>query len=316
MKNPKKNCPYCQSEKVAPIPQKTIARIFGHVVPRKPYLCLDCRKRFGRFENPLQTLSAKIMAGAAVVVVLLFVAAVLLPKAPQPTIGDTAAPMRIPPAMQPESKTLQIPKMTSAETPELSTNEGMEGNSPERMPDQEPPAPTDQPAPAAELPEAKAVTEIMTAAPPMVTMADQAPPQQPIPLQTEEPPQQPPPGANRAETAATGNMALQARKLKFVNVRNSEETSTIHIVADGPIDAYHSFILTNPPRLVVDLAGKWEKPKFYGMKVENDLIKMVRLWKYEKKLRVVSDLKSDRKLEPAFETASDGLVVKLGRTAP
>ncbi|MFZ5568960.1 MAG: AMIN domain-containing protein [Thermodesulfobacteriota bacterium] len=317
MKTLKRNCPHCQSEKTAPIPQTSVARLIGYLVPRRPYLCLDCRKRFNQYENPLKTVSAKIMAGAAAVLLLLILFLVMRPQTPQPQPEEQAPSMRIP-AKQAEPEAMQIPKMPleekGAPLPSGETAEALPNpNQPEAVP-----VPTaDQPLPAETAPPAKApaLEQQQPVAPTAETPVKQLPEgPRPIPAAV-TPGTESTPGDRRERVTASPH-ANQPRTLKRISVQNTDNGPTIHIQADGPIDAHQSFLLPDPHRLVIDLAGKWEKPGFYAMAVEHDLIRSVRVWKHDKKLRIVCDLQSGLGREPVFKTASDGLVAELGATPP
>lgn len=99
----------------------------------------------------------------------------------------------------------------------------------------------------------------------------------------------------------------------FAGVSFSKDGGGIRMIvrSKDSIQAYHYFILSGPPRLVVDLEGRWAKPDAWNQPVDNEMVKSVRLWKYEDKLRLVCDLRSDRKLIPDVQPAPEGLVVRM-----
>ena len=80
---------------------------------------------------------------------------------------------------------------------------------------------------------------------------------------------------------------------------------------DSPVIKYKYFILSNPPRLVVDLPGVWKDPDFSEKKVDSSLVSRIRIWNHGDKLRIVNDLKSDKTLFPVFTKSSDGVEVVL-----
>lgn len=77
----------------------------------------------------------------------------------------------------------------------------------------------------------------------------------------------------------------------------------------GPVE-YSSFSLGSPPRVVVDLLGKWNYSGPLNMEVKNRLIHRVRLGRYENKLRVVMDLKRPR-VSRAISKTDVGIAVVL-----
>lgn len=273
MNTKKMNCPKCQSEKIAPIPLKTIRRIVGYVYPRNPYLCLECRAHFGRFETPFKSRFSKIIAGLVAVAVSFIIVFLVLPKEQRPSAPEPSPTMKIP-APQAEPSRMSIPKMPAAEE--------------------------QQPIAGMEQTETKSPGDDKTD--PGITAQTVQPP--PI----KEPPVEPP---------ASSKHEKELRRLTNITIKPSEGVASMHIQADSPIHKeYQHFILTNPHRLVIDLFGRWEKPRYYSMEVDNEVVKTIRVWKYEKKLRIVGDLHSDQKLTPVFQTTSDGLMVKLEQAAP
>ncbi len=105
------------------------------------------------------------------------------------------------------------------------------------------------------------------------------------------------------------------RKLQGINQNVSGKDFSMAILADGPINKYRYFFLYSPPRLVIDLPGKWEKPKRLEIDIKSDTVKKVRIWKYSDKLRLVNDLHHKELLTPVFEKSSKGLLITLKKDA-
>ncbi len=279
MNTQKINCPKCRSEKTAPIPMNALRRITGYVYPRKSYLCLDCRAHFSRFANPFQSRFSKFGAGAVVATVLLCLALLILWKGRHGSVQDNAPAMKIS-EPQAGSPRMSIPKMPPPETQDTAAASRSE---------------TDTSSAAAAA----------TAAPP----PEQAPPEQAKTAKDEKVQ-----GASTSPAPAaslTPMSANQLRKLFDVTINPANGLAGIQIQADGPIQDYRSFMLTDPHRLVIDLAGRWEKPRAYSIETGNQVVTKIRLWKYDNKLRIVGDLQADQKITAVFQTTADGLVARL-----
>jgi hypothetical protein len=105
------------------------------------------------------------------------------------------------------------------------------------------------------------------------------------------------------------------RKLQGIKQNVFGKDFSMAILADGPINKYRYFFLYSPPRFVVDLLGKWEKPKRFEIDIESDTVKKVRIWKYSDKLRLVNDLHHAERLIPIFKKSSKGLLITLKKDA-
>jgi hypothetical protein len=105
------------------------------------------------------------------------------------------------------------------------------------------------------------------------------------------------------------------RKLQGIKQNVFGKDFSMAIMADGPINKYRYFFLYSPPRLVIDLLGKWEKPKRFEIDIESDTVKKVRIWKYSDKLRLVNDLHREELLTPVFKKSSKGLLITLKKGA-
>jgi len=101
------------------------------------------------------------------------------------------------------------------------------------------------------------------------------------------------------------------RIIRDIVLSESGSEQKLVFQADSPIRKYKYFILSNPPRLVVDLPGVWKDPDFLEKIVDSKLISRIRLWNHGDKLRIVNDLKSDKALFPVFTKSSDGVEVVL-----
>ncbi|MBW1897433.1 MAG: AMIN domain-containing protein [Deltaproteobacteria bacterium] len=103
----------------------------------------------------------------------------------------------------------------------------------------------------------------------------------------------------------------EKRIMRNIVLSQSGSEQKLIFQCDSPIINYKYFILSNPPRLVVDLQGNWKDPDFLEKKVDSSLVSRIRLWNHGDKLRIVNDLKSDKTIFPVFTKSSEGVEVVL-----
>ncbi len=99
--------------------------------------------------------------------------------------------------------------------------------------------------------------------------------------------------------------------LRDIVLSESGSEQKLVFQTDSPVRTYKYFILSNPPRLVVDFPGVWQQPDFFEKTTDSTLVSRIRLWNHGDKLRIVTDLKSDKTLFPVFTKSSDGVEVVL-----
>ncbi|MFW5854577.1 MAG: AMIN domain-containing protein, partial [Thermodesulfobacteriota bacterium] len=85
------------------------------------------------------------------------------------------------------------------------------------------------------------------------------------------------------------------------------------IKADGGITDYRSFFLKSPPKLVIDIPGKWEQKTRSVIEMDHDLVKRVRVGEHPEFIRVVLDLEKEKVSKPDFTETAEGLRVSLTR---
>ncbi|MFO7559772.1 MAG: AMIN domain-containing protein [Desulfobacterales bacterium] len=118
------------------------------------------------------------------------------------------------------------------------------------------------------------------------------------------------------ETVVTENklsFSEQQKDQLLLDIVLSESGSEQKLIfqTDSPVRTYKYFILSNPPRFVVDFPGVWQQPDFFEKTADSSLVSRIRLWNHGDKLRIVTDLKSDKTLFPVFTKSSDGVEVVL-----
>jgi len=118
-------------------------------------------------------------------------------------------------------------------------------------------------------------------------------------------------------SAMSGPAPRPASTLERVEAAKAGDGVVIHLVADGSVDNAASFTLSDPPRLVIDLAGVKSVVKKKEVAVGGGLVQRVRIGAHEDKVRVVVDGagKGDpfdgRRVMPV----PSGLVIALGEGA-
>lgn len=117
----------------------------------------------------------------------------------------------------------------------------------------------------------------------------------------------------KADEKVLATPSGSVRSLKNITAKASDKTVEIVISADGPIRDYKKFFLLkeNPPKLVVDINGKWRYGGKYTMDVKSELISKIRVAEHNEKgfFRVVMDLKAKEGMTPVFNEDAKGLVI-------
>jgi len=114
-----------------------------------------------------------------------------------------------------------------------------------------------------------------------------------------------------SEEKPAGNVSLAKEKGYRTLIGFESQTSKgefrMVILADRPIKKYESFFLASPPRIVIDLAGKWKNLGYSELTLNGDKVKGIRVGKHFDRLRVVMDLKNRGRIYPDIKQSSRGL---------
>ena len=80
------------------------------------------------------------------------------------------------------------------------------------------------------------------------------------------------------------------------------------IIETNESDAdYNSFLLPDPPRIVIDLSGSWNNEAKQVYNIDTDKVKKIRTWIHADKLRIVIDLTDTEPLSHVLEKSTRGL---------
>jgi AMIN domain len=120
--------------------------------------------------------------------------------------------------------------------------------------------------------------------------------------------------AAREEQAATQERRAVRRTAYVLNGVEPEQrgdTFTLKVRSNGPVTAYKSFSMSDPPRLVIDLDGQWRGVRSSTIAVDGDVVTGVRVGPHPDKLRIVLDLGASSNPRPTFLETDEGLTVSL-----
>lgn len=117
----------------------------------------------------------------------------------------------------------------------------------------------------------------------------------------------------QAAKAAAASPETQPHTLGSVETLRENGEVMVSLLVDGPIKHFSKFPLQSPPRLVVDLPGRWTYAGAGTFAINAGGVQILRLGLHEDKLRLVFDLDADAKkpVEPAILTVPHGLLITL-----
>lgn len=190
-------------------------------------------------------------------------------------------------------------------------------------PASEPPpeaAPSSEEKPAVAEEEPETTTGLTTEAPTTKATVEEEMPATPESRTAETPEKE-----TSAETPENGQPAVKIAKapakkdckaLEAINYAKTEEGFQADLLSGCPIGNYKHFFIAEPPKLVVDLNGKWTRRMKQLIPVEkSDIVKQIRLGDHPDYLRIVFDFKTGEPLAPTFTETPEGMRVTLRKKA-
>jgi len=360
-------CPKCNSENVAAIPIKGMKKLVVIFIPRIPYLCLDCKRHFGCFANPLKNTTFLIVLG---IIIIASISSLILQQAgktstrtvvsvnksmpmPMPKADDSKI-FKIKPLDKKIDKKLQdstelTDRVDMAEEGKASQTDSFAGSAIIVQSETTPNVKKElikedkdsewEIADSGEKDQLKKVLsdEIKQESEDKTKVIFSEQKEASILEKKDEPDEKEEKSIKESNLAAAETSVVEAfepqkkketlpdknkinivekaeaetivHKLYGVELNFSEGELQMKINADSPIKDYKYFILTKPARLVIDLIGNWEKPRFFAKETVNSQISRIRLWRHSDKLRIVCDLKKNDTISPIFEESSNGLII-------
>jgi hypothetical protein len=108
--------------------------------------------------------------------------------------------------------------------------------------------------------------------------------------------------------------AVRPANLALLGVRPNilPDGLKVLIDTDPPVTEYHSFAILDPPRLVIDIKGKWKRPDRHVYRPESPLVKEIRVGRHPDYLRIVVEFSGRKPLPAQVEVGKGGFEVIVG----
>lgn len=119
------------------------------------------------------------------------------------------------------------------------------------------------------------------------------------------------PGQQAASVAS--DPGSPASRIDRIEVRDTDETVSVEVAADGWIENFKTFTINTPPRIVVDIfeiTGKHQKEQ--RIPVNRKGVKQVRYYSYPDRLRLVVDTEAQYLSKFVTQPVENGLRVHVG----
>ena len=279
-------CPKCKSINVQNSRRHAIEIVLQYAFSFVPFRCTDCWCRFYAFINPLRTSFFKIIS-ACVILFLLFLS---LPYIFKTVIKDKATTVG-------KSSTTPIPvkkQLVKSEEPGSTEMKGVSAVAEkEKLPVETAPVKTEERRDA------------------QVKKANVQKSSQKAIQETASRPEPSEAGDKHDQDSSSGAVMSAVRSIVDVDIQFWESGIKVFLVADRPVTDYKYRFITSPPRLMIDLPGKWKKPTKPLVNTSNEKFKAIRFGLHAEKLRVVFDLKSERPVSPDVSGFPRGLLITL-----
>jgi len=104
--------------------------------------------------------------------------------------------------------------------------------------------------------------------------------------------------------------AKQSSRIR-ISPKISKGMFVLYIKTGKPVWEYTHFEMNPPPKVVIDITGKWNYPGAPTLNVRSDMVRRVRIGEHADKLRLVLDLKGKKTIIPIIEATSGGLAITI-----
>lgn len=102
------------------------------------------------------------------------------------------------------------------------------------------------------------------------------------------------------------------RPLASVKASDGPDGLRVEVLSNGPIQRHRTFYMEAPPRLVIDLPGRWVRPGFHARRLDSPVAERIRVGHHPDKLRLVLDLQpGGPPPEAVIQETPKGLVVEI-----
>jgi hypothetical protein len=307
-------CPKCGSDKVTHSHRRGIEKVLRYFWPRVPYRCKECWTRFWKLESPLAGLGK--LAGA-ILILLLIPAGIWYFFFSGDEDGKTGRLPPVKPIVNKDASRSQPLERKDNDSKAVpgTQNEPAQGTAPDIKEGTVPEEKTEKPelAKADKKDQDTAPASQQTEQPGDVPSVEESAEKK----EDKDTAKDVPVSETKKESESAERSAApvvnekKLRTLKSVQLQSSDGF-TMSVSAGGPVRKYKSFSLSqNPPKIVIDLLGKWEYAGRTTLNAESEIVRRVRIGEHPDKLRLVIDLKGSETLKPTIIESSEGLVVKI-----
>lgn len=280
-------CPKCKSTNVENSRRRGIEIVLQHAFSFVPFRCMNCWCRFYAFINPLRTSFFKILSVCVILFLLVFLS---LPYFFKTVIKDKTTTVG-------NSSTTPIPvknQLVKDEEPGSTEMKGVYAVAEkEKSPVETTPVKTEERRDE------------------QVKKANEQKSSQKAIHETAFRPEPSETGDKHDQDSSLGDVMSTVRSIVDVDILFWESGIKVFLVADRPVTDYKYRFLTSPPRLVIDLPGKWKKPTKPLVNTSNEKFTAIRFGLHAEKLRVVFDLKSEMPVSLDVSGSPRGLLITL-----
>ena len=102
-------------------------------------------------------------------------------------------------------------------------------------------------------------------------------------------------------------------QFRGVKITESQDAVNILLQTDKIIEKHKHFFITDqtPPKIVIDLPGKWKHKGNTRFQTKSDIISRVRVGNHPDFFRIVLDMKTKNRLFPSFKESPEGLLISV-----
>ncbi len=276
-------CPRCGSKDITVSHRRGIEKLFKYVVPRVPYRCKECWTRFWKFENPVGGPWLKILAPVLGVLIVVVIIVLIFTRDEKEKVARfdmqpemerriEEKPKRLIGSGEKQPIIVEKPNEETGETASAPEDKGASPDTEPKRRDIKPIEPLDD-----------ALSD-KTAADP-------------------ERPPEPDDGsgtvvkrkAQGTKKKSPGEESGEATITPFKTVTNiwnkeGETDFRMMIASEQQVTDYKYFFMKSPPRLVINLAGKWDNPGNPDIPISGKFVEKIRIGEHDDHLSVVLDL--------------------------
>ncbi len=299
-------CPRCKSDNITYSHRRGIEKVLRYIWPwYVPYRCKECWTRFWVHERKPAFM---IILGLIVVLLISLITGLIILTKPSDRKSASKTDRG---SINAGEEKRSIADQNPLELPEKPV---------EKKPEEKNTAPEENRITEEDLvpkpdvkPDVKKSLKKEAELPKETTVSEKAEekPEEPAPVKPEPPEKKPEPVVSKEQTKSS------VRQLKGIEPKYSDGEFKMTIRADEPVREYKVITLNDPPRVVINLKGKWKNKTKDEFNIEGGIIRRIRIGEHadgaNPYLSIVMDAEPDISLKPKFEESSEGLILILGK---